>query len=58
MDINNQFSPNPDLKIMEQMREVLRYHHYQYRTEQTYCDWVTRFIKYPGCKTESRGQSA
>jgi len=31
------FHPNPKLKLMEQVREVLRYHHYAYRTEQTYC---------------------
>lgn len=46
MDI--QFKPNPDLELMEQMREVLRYYHYQYRTEKTYCDWVARYIKFHG----------
>ena len=25
---------------MDQVRQVLRYHHYSYRTEQTYCDWI------------------
>jgi len=24
----------------------LRYHHYSYRTEQTYCDWIIRYIKF------------
>jgi hypothetical protein len=28
------------------VRQVLRYHHYAYRTEQTYCDWVLRYIKF------------
>ncbi len=28
---------------MDQVREVLRYHHYAYRTEQTYCDWIKRY---------------
>ncbi len=27
------FRPDPKLKLMEQVREVLRYHHYAYRTE-------------------------
>lgn len=54
MELDNQFRPNPDLKIMEQMREVLRYHHYKYRTEQTYCDWVARFIRFHGCEKHPR----
>ena len=36
------FRPNPDLRLMEQVRQVLRYHHYKYRTEQTYCKWILR----------------
>ena len=37
------FYPNPDLKLMEQVREVLRYYHYAYRTEQAYCLCVVIF---------------
>ncbi len=33
-------------KLLEQMREVMRLKHYSYRTEQTYCDWVERFIRF------------
>jgi integron integrase len=44
------FRPNPDLKIMDQVRQVLRYHHYAYRTEQTYCDWIVRYIRFFGAK--------
>ncbi len=29
---------------------MLRYHHYAYRTQQTYCDWIIRFIKFHGAK--------
>ena len=54
MDIQNKFRPNPDLKLIEQVREVMRYHHYKYRTEQTYCDWITRYIKYHGCQKHPR----
>jgi hypothetical protein len=54
MDINSQFRPNPDLKLMEQVRQVMRYHHYQYRTEQTYCDWIVRFIKFHGSQKHPR----
>ena len=46
MDSKKKFKPDPDLKLMDQVREVLRYHHYAYRTEQTYCDWIKRFLKF------------
>ncbi|MDZ7580019.1 MAG: integron integrase [Deltaproteobacteria bacterium] len=44
------FKPDQKLKLMDQVRLVLRYHHYAYRTEQTYCDWIIRFIKFHGAK--------
>jgi len=28
---------------MDQVLQVLRYHHYAYRTEKIYCEWVGRF---------------
>jgi hypothetical protein len=45
------FKPDPKSKMMDQVRQVLRYHHYAYRTEQTYCDWILRYIKFHGGKT-------
>lgn len=48
------FHPNPKLKLMDQVREVLRYHHYSYRTEQTYCQWILRYIHYFGGKTHPK----
>ena len=33
---------------MGQVREALRYHHYAYRTEQTYCHWILRYIHHFG----------
>lgn len=48
---NTKFRPDPDARLMEQVREVLRYFHYAYRTEQTYCDWILRYIKFHGSKT-------
>lgn len=48
------FCPNPDLKLMDQVREVLRYYHYAYRTEQTYCQWILRFIYFFGGKTHPK----
>ncbi len=54
MEIKKKFKPNPDLKLMDQVRQVLRYHHYRYRTEQTYCDWIIRYIKYHDCGRHPR----
>jgi hypothetical protein len=39
------FRPNPGLKLMDQVREVLRSYHYSYRTEQTYGHWILRYIQ-------------
>ena len=36
MDNKPKFKTDPDLHLMDQVRQVLRYHHYSYRTEQTY----------------------
>ena len=40
------FTPNPNLRLMQQVSEVLRYHHYAYRTEMAYCGWVRAFIRF------------
>jgi hypothetical protein len=36
----------PRLEAHGSSRQVLRYHHYVYRTEQTYCDWILRYIRF------------
>jgi len=38
--------PNPRLKLLDQIREVLRLKHYSIRTERTYCDWVRRYVQF------------
>ena len=38
--------PNPKLKRMDQVREVMRLKHYSIRTEQCYCDWIRRYIRF------------
>jgi integron integrase len=38
--------PNPKLKLLDQMREVMRLKHYSIRTERSYCDWVRRYVKF------------
>jgi hypothetical protein len=34
--------PNPKLKLMDHLREVMRVKHYAIRTEQCCCDWIRR----------------
>ena len=53
MEQRPKFKPDPQLKLMDQVRQVLRYHHYSYRTEKTYCAWILRYIKYHGCLDDS-----
>ena len=41
--VNNPSDPKPK-KLLEQVQEALRTKHYSYRTEQTYIDWIKRYI--------------
>ena len=42
------FIPNPKLRFLEQCREVLRFKQMARRTEETYVDWIRRFIVWSG----------
>jgi len=37
-------------RLMDQVREVLRYHHYAMRTEAAYCAWIRKFIRFNGLR--------
>ncbi|MCH8013123.1 MAG: integron integrase [Candidatus Marinimicrobia bacterium] len=39
---------------MDQVRQVMRYHHYAYRTEKTYSGWIIRYVKFHGSKKHPR----
>ena len=43
--------PNPNLKLADQCREVLRFRHMSFRTEKAYLGWVERFVRF--CREES-----
>ena len=43
--------PNPKGKLLDQVREVMRLRHYSIRTEQSYCDWIRRYVKFHGMKS-------
>ncbi|MFH2057574.1 MAG: integron integrase [Pseudomonadota bacterium] len=54
MENKPKFRPDPTLRLMDQVQEVLRYHHYAYRTEQTYYQWILRYIRFFGGKIHPR----
>lgn len=31
-------------KLLDQVRDIIRLKHYSYRTEQTYVQWIRRYI--------------
>jgi len=43
--------PNPKLKLLDQVREMMRLKHYSIRTERTYCDWVRRYVRFHQMKS-------
>ena len=43
--------PNPKLKLLDQVREVMRLKHYSLRTERSYCDWLRRYIRFHKMKS-------
>ncbi|MHC1745496.1 MAG: tyrosine-type recombinase/integrase [Syntrophobacteraceae bacterium] len=45
MESKGKFRPDPDLRLMDPVRQVLQYQHYAYRTEQAYCDWIVRLME-------------
>jgi hypothetical protein len=51
------FIPNPKLKLLDQVSEVMRFKHYSLRTERTYREWIRRFILFHG-KRHSREMGA
>ena len=38
------FIPNPKLRFLDQCREVMRFKQFAQRTEESYVDWIRRFI--------------
>lgn len=58
MENKHNFTPDPGLKLMDQVRQVLRYHHYAITTERTYCKWILRFIHHFGVRCHPRDMGA
>ena len=50
---NSASSPLPPLRsarLLDQLRERIRYDHYSLRTEQSYVHWVRRFVHFHGVR--------
>ena len=39
------FTPKPG-RLMDQVRETLRFYHYAYSTEKSYVQWILRYIRF------------
>ena len=37
-------------RLLDRVRERIRYRHYSYRTERAYVDWVRRFVRFHGLR--------
>ncbi len=46
MENKKKFLPDPQLKLMDQIRQVLSHYQYSYRTEQSYTRWITQYIRF------------
>jgi integron integrase len=44
--VRERFVPNPKLRLRQQFHEVARFKHLSFRTEQTYWDWIRRFLRF------------
>lgn len=42
--------PLRSVKVLDQLRERIRYLHYSLRTEQAYVNWVRAFIRFHGVR--------
>lgn len=38
--------PDPKASLQEQVREVMRFFHYSHRTEETYWQWIVRYLRF------------
>ena len=45
-DLDKQKFKPQSIRLMDQVREVLRYHHYAIRTEEVYVKWIASFIRF------------
>jgi hypothetical protein len=49
-------TPGQSERLLDQVRNVMRSRHYAIRTEEAYCDWIRRFVKFH--RMQSRAELA
>lgn len=47
--VRTPYTPKPG-KLLDQVRDVLRYHHYAIRTEEAYVRWIVQYIRFNGTR--------
>ena len=50
METKHKFTSDPNLKLMDQVHQVLRYHHCAITTERRYCKWILSFVHHFGAR--------
>ena len=40
--------PTKSRKILDEVRDVMRLHHYSIHTERTYCEWIKKYVHFHG----------
>ena len=58
MENKVKFKPNSEYRLLDQVREVLRYYYYTYRTEQSYFFWMLQYIRFYGSNTYPKDMDA
>ena len=38
-------------KLLDEVRQVLRLHHYSIHTERSYVEWIVRFVRFHGMRS-------
>jgi len=38
-------------KLLDEVRKVLRLHHYSIHTERSYVEWIVRFVRFHGMRS-------
>ena len=41
-------SPTDNRKLLDEVRDVMRLHHYSIHTERTYSDWIKKYVRFHG----------
>jgi integron integrase len=41
-------TPTKNRKILDEVRDVMRLHHYSIHTERTYCEWIKKYVQFHG----------